>query len=185
LRAHGHRIQRVADLARFGIAAPDRTLWLELLGRLVGLQDARRLVVLRPDGSPIASTPLPMRRRRSDFLSGQPTASPGSGDVAFAMMHPDHRIETQVFERGVETVYLLRPGARAAVPIHTQPLRFNVCGQGADLSWHGRWLLYSTGEGNTAVVDTLSGGSIELTSLVRHLPGFRGDDSGAFRISWG
>lgn len=89
-----------------------------------------------------------------------------------------------VMQHGVETVYLLRPGARAAVPVHRERLRFNVCGHGAQLSWQGRWLLYSTGEGNTALIDSVSGRSIELTSLVRHLPGFSGDDSGGLRVAW-
>ena len=100
-------------------------------------------------------------------------------------MRPDHRIETQVMERGVETVYLLRPGDHAAVAVHTKHIWFNVCGHGANLSWHGRWLLYSVSERSTALIDTLHRRTIGLSSLVRRLPGFSSDDSGSFRVAWG
>jgi hypothetical protein len=185
LRAHGSRVQRVADLARYGITVPDRSLRLQLLGRLVALVDAHRLVVLRPDGAVFASTRLAIRNGHSDSISGEPTASPRNRVVAFAVMHPDHRIETQVFERGVESVYLLRPGSRAAVAVHTKQMWFNVCGHGANLSWRGSWLLYSAGEGSTALIDTRRGRTIGLSSLVRRLPGFKGDDAGSFGVSWG
>jgi len=89
-----------------------------------------------------------------------------------------------VMQRGVETVYLLRPGAHTAVPVHRERLRFNVCGHGAELSWQGHWLLYSTGEGDTALIDSVGGRSIGLTRLVRRLPGFSRDDSGDLSIRW-
>jgi len=51
-------------------------------------------------------------------------------------------------------------------------MRFNVCGHGANLSWHGSWLLYSASEGSTALIDTRAGRTIGIGSLVRRLPGF-------------
>jgi hypothetical protein len=105
--------------------------------------------------------------------------------VAFAAMHPDRRIVTQVIERGSETVYLLRPGARTAVPIHVERMRFNVCGHGATLAWRGRWLLYSVGEGPAAVIDTATGHATELSFLTRRLPGFSGvEESGPLTLGW-
>ena len=101
------------------------------------------------------------------------------------MLRPDHRIETQAHERGDETVYLLRPGASTAVPVHSEHMWFNVCGHSAGLTWNGKWLLYSASEGSTALIDSRSGRTLELGSLVRRLPGFSGDDSGSFRVSWG
>jgi hypothetical protein len=51
-------------------------------------------------------------------------------------------------------------------------------------SWHGRRLLYSAGEGNTAVIDTREGRTIGPTSVVERIPGFSGDDSGNFHVAW-
>lgn len=159
-------------------------LHLDALGDLLALEDPQRLVVLHPDGSLLASTRLPIRRKRSDLLSGQPTPPPRSRIIAFAVMHPDRRIETQVFERGVETVYRVRPGMRAAVPVYTGRVRFNVCAHAANLSWHGSWLLYSASEGSKALIDTQRGQRISLSSPVRRLPGFKADGTGTLRVAW-
>lgn len=183
-RADGTRVQLVTGLGRFGLSS-ERNVQLQPLGRFVALQGPHRLVVLRSDGSLLASTPLPSRRRDMLF-SGQPAASPGGTAVAFAVLRPDHAIVSQRIERGVETVYLLRAGARAAVPIHREKMRFNVCGHGATLSWHGDWLLYSTGEGPAALIDTRGAHAIELTSLLGRLPGFSGvEEAGPLSVSWG
>jgi hypothetical protein len=99
-------------------------------------------------------------------------------------MHARTPNSNHPIERGVETVYLLRPGTRYAVPLHAERLQFNPCGHGASLTWHGDWLLYSTGEGSTAVIDPRHGRTIELTPLVHRLPGFKGDDSSPFSVSW-
>lgn len=184
LRANGARVRRIAALSRLGLW-PARHIQVLPLDRLVGLETARRLVVLRLNGSLLSSTRLLLRARSSDSMSGQPVASPKSGDVVFADMRPLRRIVEQRFERGVETVYLLRPGARAAVPIHTQEMKFNVCGHGATLAWRGDWLLYSVGEGPAALIDTRTGRSLGLTSVVRRLPGFSGvEENGPLSLAW-
>ena len=181
-RASGTRRQVIAKLSSFGLQS-SRYLELQTLGRLLALQTRRRLVVLRADGSLFAATELPQTRHA--LVSASPTVAPGGRSVAFSVMVPDRRIETQVIERGVETVYLLRPGTSAAVPIHVERMRFNVCGHGADLSWHGHWLLYATGEGNSALIDTRGDRAIELTPAVRRLPGFSGvEESGPLSLGW-
>lgn len=182
-RAYGDHVRPVAKLALLGLAA-GRSLDLMSLGKLLVLEEKYHLVVLRSSGSVFASTLLPRQPGGQPWLTGEPTAAPGGAGVAFAAMRSKRPNSNHVMQHGVETVYLLRPGARAAVPVHRERLRFNVCGHGAQLSWQGRWLLYSTGEGNTALIDSVSGRSIELTSLVRHLPGFSGDDSGGLRVAW-
>lgn len=182
-RANGSRRKLVAALAGLGLHS-ERNLQVLLSGGLVVLENMHRLVVLRTDGSVVSSTRLPLRKGHSDSLSDQPVAS-RTGVVAFAAMHPDRRIVTQVIERGNETVYLLRPGARTAVPIHVERMRFNVCGHGATLAWRGRWLLYSVGEGPAAVIDTATGHATELSFLIRRLPGFSGvEESGPLSLGW-
>lgn len=180
--AEGRRVRPLAKIAQLGLTA-GRTLQLAPLGRLLALQDPRRLVVLRSDGNGFASTRVPRAPR--NLVTGQPTVAPGGAEVAFAVLRPDRRIETQVHERGVETVYLLRPGAGAAVAIHSKHMWFNVCGHSASLAWRGEWLLYGAGEGSTALIDTRNGRTLGLGFLVRRLPGFSGDDSGTFSVSWG
>jgi hypothetical protein len=180
-RARGNRVVPVADLADFGLRS-SRNLQLQRLGRLVVLQSKRRLVVLRPDGSLFASTSLPRWRRGWPWITGEPTAGPIG--VAFAVLHAKTPSSSAIWQRGVETVYVLRPGARAATPIFRERLKYNVCGHGAELAWHGRWLLYSTDEGPAAAIDVANRRTIELTSLVRRLPGFRGDDYGPFSVAW-
>jgi len=41
---------------------------------------------------------------------------------------------------------------------------------GANLSWHGRFLLYSSTDGYQAVVDTATGGVTDLSRLATLLP---------------
>lgn len=183
VQASGMHRRVVAELSAFGLQS-SRSLELQAIGRLLALQNRRRLVVLRADGSLFASTELPQTRHA--LVSASPTPAPDGRAVAFSVLVPDRRIETQVIERGVETVYLLRHGMSSAAPIHVERMRFNVCGHGADLSWRGQWLLYATGEGDAAVIDTHTGGAIELTSLVRRLPGFSGvEESGPLSLGWG
>lgn len=181
-RAEGTRVRLLAKVAQLDLTA-GRALQLQPLGRLLALQDPRRLVVLRSNGTVFATTHVPRSPR--NLVTGQPTAAPNGTAVAFAVQHPDHRIESQVHERGVETVYLLRPGARTAVAVHSQHTWFNVCGHSASLVWHGRWLLYTASEGSTAVIDTQNGRTLGLGFLVRRLPGFSRDDSGSFSVHWG
>lgn len=183
LRAQGARVERVAGLEELGLAAT-RGLQILPLGRLIGLEDMRRLVVLRADGSLFASTRVPFTTRRIEFQSGQPTAAPGGTAVALAEIRGVRAGDGSVMQRGVETVYVLRPGMRAAAPVLSARTWFNVCGHAADLAWHGGWLLYGSTGGSTAAVDTSSGRTIWLSSLVRSLPGFSADGGSYFNVSW-
>jgi hypothetical protein len=181
-RAEGRRVRPLATIDQLGLTA-GRVLQLQPLGRLFALQDPRRVVVLRSDGSLFASTRVPRSPR--NLVTGQPTAAPGGTEVAFAVLRPDQRIVTQVHERGVETVYVLRPGRRAAAAVYAKHTWFNVCGHSASLAWHGPWLLYGASEGSTVLIDSQNGRTLGLGLLVRRLPGFSRDDSGSFSVSWG
>jgi hypothetical protein len=78
-------------------------------------------------------------------------------------------------------VFVLRPGARTAVPVHTERVNFRICERGASLQWHGKWLLYSNSESNLAVIDTTGvHRAIELSSLVHGLLATRD----GFSASW-
>ena len=181
VRADGLTQHRIASLAQLGLA-PGRTLQLQPLGRLVALEDTHRLVVVRADGVLFASTRLPRGRTRHDDISTELSAASTAQAVAFTAT----RGNTAYGSHGNETVYLLTPGAHAARPIHSERVSFAICERGADVAWHGRWLLYSNSEGNTALIDTTRPQhAIELTRIVHHLPGISGDEGNLdFTASW-
>lgn len=125
---------RVRQLARFngpGLAE-GRFLELSPLGKLVGLEERYRLVVPRADGSVYISTLPPRGRSGWPRITGQPTDGPGG--VACAAMRARKPNSNHPIERGLETVYLLRPGARHVVPLHAGQLRFNPYWHGANLA---------------------------------------------------
>lgn len=181
IRADGTAQARIASLARLGLAA-GRMLQLQPLGRLVALRDNRWLVVLRSDGAVFASTRLPHESTRQDRISSQVSAAPAARAVAFTAT----RGNTANGSSGSETVYLLRPGWRSARPIHRERVHFAICERGAELAWHGSWLLYTASEGNTAVIDSRRPAhAIELTHVVRNLPGVSGDEGNLnVTVSW-
>lgn len=167
--AVGARIQRINSLANLRMPDP----WLQPLGRLLELQDNRRLTVLRPDGSVFAWTALPRRGRDTASISSSVTASPDGSAVAFTGAVGESNDPNAVQGgHGTETVYLLRPGAHTALSLHTERVAFRVCERGANLAWHGSWLLYSNSEGNLVAIDTTGAHpAIDLSRVVRRLRG--------------
>jgi hypothetical protein len=171
MTARGARIQQLGSVASLGLSDP----WWQPVGPLLELEDNSRLVVLRPDGSVFASTPLPRRNGRTESISSSLVVAPDASAVAFtgASGLADDPA-TARGATGTETVYLLRAGARTATPEHTEGVAFKVCERGAGLQWHGSWLLYSNSEGHLAAIDTAgTRRAIELGGLVRSLPGTR------------
>jgi hypothetical protein len=179
MSAHGTRIRRLASLRSIGMS----DAWFQPAGRLVQLQDNSRLVVLRPDGSVFAWTPLPREAGQIESISSSTVfVAPDASAIAFtATASATDSADAADRAYGTETVYLLRPGAHAAVPVRRERVAFNLCEGGARLQWHGKWLLYSNSEGNLAAIDA-SGAyhAIELGGLVR---GLRGTRDG-FSASW-
>ena len=177
-RFGGARVVRLATLTSLGVG---RRPEIEPLGRLLGLYSTRRLVVLRADGRVFASTQLPRPLRRADLGVSSALAVDGDADaVAFAVT----RGNTAYGSLGSEVVYVLRPGDTAGRAVFRERLRFAVCERGADLSWRGRWLLYSTSEDHVALIDTSRPArSVDLSESVARLPGM-GGDGGRFHADW-
>lgn len=71
---------------------------------------------------------------------------------------------------GTATVYLLHAAANRAQPIYRHRLGPTGCAAGANFSWHGPNLLYSSSDGTLIVVDTLTGAVTNLTTLATQLP---------------
>lgn len=173
MTADGTRVQRLASLPRLGLSSAS---WMETLGGFVELQDAHRLVVLRDDGSVFAWTRMPPGSDRGAGLVGSPAVAPRVGAVAFATV-TDQSASRRV---GAETVYVLRSGTHQAIPVHSETGTFGGCARWVSLQWHGKWLLYSSNQGNLAVIDSTGAGrTIGLTGFVHRLPG-AGEGFGAY-----
>jgi hypothetical protein len=181
--AHGARTWRLGSLRDFGMSA---NTWMVPLGGLVELQGERRLVLVRPDGSLFASTPLPRDQGQPDGPSSQLQIAPRADAVAFtvAFGRTDNPGTTRRVG-GTEIVYVLRSGADVATPVHVEHVAFAACEAGASLQWHGSWLLYSNTEGNLAAIDTAGAHrTMELSGFVRDLLGTgRGVDAGWLRVA--
>ena len=136
MSARGAHVERLTSIARLGVSAAP---WLRSLGRLIELQDYAHLVVVRPDGSEFASTPLPRSEGQAESISSSLVPAPQGGAVTFAAAAPEPTDPNAPRRtHGTETVYLLRAGARLAVPVHTETVDFKVCERGASLEWHGK-----------------------------------------------
>ncbi len=152
ISAHGAHVRRLESLASLGM--PVNT-WVQPAGGLLELQDYRRLVVLRPDGSVFAWTPLPRHDGEMETISSSVVADPRGLAVAFTATYGESTDPSATARaRGAETMYLLREGARGAVPVHTEHVRFRACERGAGVQWRGRGLLYDNSEGNQVLIDS-------------------------------
>lgn len=181
LHANGARVHRVAALRPLGLW-PARHLELLPLGRLVGLEHGRRLVVLRADGTPFASTELVWGKAAVDGLSASPVANRAGNEVAFATSSGNSGYTS----RGSETIWVLQDHDRGARPVRVERgLRWPTCVSGSELSWRRGWLLYSSNGGKVALVEARSGRTIDLTPLIRRLPAVHRRDSGLdVSVSW-
>jgi hypothetical protein len=173
----GIRVRELGSLRKLGLTAKFPVV--EPLGRLVALRDQQHLVVVDHDGHVVARTPLPRGKTRADGVSSAVVANAAATAVAFTATSGN----TAYVSRGSETVYLLRAGEHQARPVLSEKLHFKVCERMADLSWRGRYLLYSDTEQRAAVVDA-SGRAVpvELGSAIKRLPGLQPD--GRFDVSW-
>ena len=67
-------------------------------------------------------------------------------------------------------MYVLRSGEQEATPVHSEHGSFSGCARWVDLQWHGTRLLYSSNQGNLAVIDSTGAPrAVELTTFLRRL----------------
>lgn len=177
-RFEGGRVRALAHLPELGLGGRPS---LRPLGGVLVVSGSRRLAVLQPDGSLLSSTLLPRSRAHADWAPGA-LAADAKGDIAFTAT----RGNTAYGSRGSESVYLLPAGASAARAIYREHVDFAVCERQAELAWHGDWLLYSASEGYAAAIDTAQPGRfVELSRLVRRLPGMTAGGDDIFDAAWG
>jgi hypothetical protein len=70
-----------------------------------------------------------------------------------------------------ESVRLLRPGRSSSTVLSAAKVGALGCGHWPTLVWHGDELLYSTSEGHVVVVKPSAGRHLDLTAVVKRLPG--------------
>lgn len=155
--AHGARMRLGPPLR--GI---DGYLGFDRAGVLV-FYGGHGVTVTRLDGSPLARAGWP-RSRRFVFDSGL-SVSPDARTFAFRLRSGRAGART-----GAAALYLFRAGDTRAHAIFRHRLRTIGCAAGAGLSWHGRFLLYSSSDGRLAVADSRSGAIRGLGPLARALP---------------
>jgi hypothetical protein len=124
---------------------------------------ARSLTLAARDGRVIARAAWP--RTRIDLLDSGASVSPDARHVAFRLS--DARPGAR---KGNAVLFVLSAGHMHAQPVFRHRLGPVGCGIGASMGWHGRYLLYRSGEGKVAIVDADSGRRRELSRLVRALP---------------
>lgn len=122
-------------------------------GRLAVID--RRLLVLGPDGSVVASD---RRHYNLPVLTSR-------GAIALIATGP---LEGS---RSTESVRLLHSGERSSTPLHVGKVGALGCGHWPTLAWHGDELLYSTSEGHVVVMEPSSDEKLDLTAVVKRLPG--------------
>ena len=67
-------------------------------------------------------------------------------------------------------MYVLRSGGQEATPVHSEHGSFGGCARWVDLQWRGTRLLYSSNQGNLAVIDSTGAPrAVELTTFLRRL----------------
>jgi hypothetical protein len=154
--AHDRRVRLGRSVTRMGgqITTPARGV--------VVFGGARSIVVTRDDGSVVARA-----RWRSSRIGSDSGVSASRDGRLFAFRLSDARTGSK---RATATVYLLRAGSSHAVPILRHRLGPSGCAVGANLSWRGRYLLYSSTDGHRAIADTATRGIIDLTRLAAALP---------------
>jgi hypothetical protein len=168
MTADGAGTERLDSLRRLGLSTDS---WLQTAGSMAELQDNQRLVLVRADGSVFASTRLPRSHGATESITSSPVVAPDARVAAFAAQSgPAQNRRDPGASAVTETVYLLRPGAHSAVAIKGESATFAPCTGGVNLQWHGRWLLFSAGEGTLALIDTAGAGrAINLSARIERL----------------
>lgn len=131
-------------------------------GNLLLFVGSRDFTVTRPDGTVVAHTAWLESAGHLD--SGVAVSADGS---AFAYRLSDARPGAK---SGTAVVYLLRAGAAQPSVLYRDQLGPIGCGVGANLSWHGQFLLYGRTGNTLAVINTTTSQVKVLTRLIRRLP---------------
>ena len=160
-----------------GVLAAAHGAHLRLLRRLKGIEGQigftlpgllvfngqRSVTITNLAGRLVARARWP-RTSIDNFDSGL-SVSPDGRSFAFRLSnaHPGAR-------HGEAVVYALHAGQSHARAIYRHRLGASGCAVGAGMEWSGRYLLYSSTDGQQAVLDTRGGRPISLMPLLHRIP---------------
>jgi hypothetical protein len=160
-----------------GVLAAAHGAKLRLLHRLTGIHGQvnftqpgllvfngeRSVTITTLTGKLIAGDRWP-RTRIDNFDSGL-SVSPDGRSFAFRLStaHPGS-------PHGKAIVYALQAGQSHAHAIYRHRLGASGCAVGAGMEWHGRYLLYSSTDGQQAVLDTRGGRPVSLMAFLHRIP---------------
>jgi quercetin dioxygenase-like cupin family protein len=152
--------------ARLQVIGPLRGVdgWVTFAApRLLVFTARRSIAVTRLDGTLVARTRWP--RSRVDMLDAGVSVAPGGRSFAFRLSNgrPGSR-------RARAGLYVFRAGDTRSHLLYGHHLGPSGCAVGANLNWHGPYLLYSSFDRQRAIVDTRSGHLVDLRPLARALP---------------
>jgi hypothetical protein len=138
--------------------------WIYFAGRdLLVFHDDHEVAVTRRNGRLVA------RASWSDsqdwVLDSGLTASGDRSTYSFRLT-----MATARSREGTAVLHVLRAGEKEAQVIHRHRLGESGCAVGASLTWHGRFLLYSSTDGHVAAFDSRDGSGQTLTELAAALP---------------
>jgi hypothetical protein len=157
--AHGSDVRLVRPLRGIGgmmsILQPSRLLVFE---------GEHSVFVIRRDGSFVARAGWP--RTPALVADSGVSVSPDGQTFVYRL--------TNVYpgsKGGRGAVYVLHAGETKAHPVYGHRMGPGGCGVGADLTWHGPFVMYRSTDGNLAAIDTRSSRVWKLTSFMRSLPG--------------
>lgn len=155
--AHGEHLHLIRPLT--GI---DGSIWFTPPQLLV-FNGRHSVTISNLHGRLIARDRWP-RTRIDNFDSGL-SVSPDGRSFAFRLSsaHPGAR-------HGKAIVYVLHAGQSRARAIYRHQLGPSGCAVGASMEWHGSYLLYSSADGQRAVLDTRTGRQITLMHLLHRIP---------------
>lgn len=129
-------------------------------GGFLFFQAMHGVTITRRDGAVVARA-----RWRAGALDSGVDASPDGRTFAFRLStaRPGSR-------RARATVYLVRANQTQAHVLYSHHLGRSGCASGARLTWHRRFLLYSSLDGKLTVLDTQRRGVQDLGRFARTLP---------------
>jgi hypothetical protein len=166
-----NRLYYVTASGRLAVAQGTRVELRRTVAHVDGLLSiARNLLVFsgphsitatRRDGTVVAKAAWSSPHLNSD---AGVSVSPDGSALAFRLSdaRPGARSSTA-------TVYLLRADASRVQAIFRHRLGPSGCANGANLTWHGSSLLYSSSDGTLAILATRTGAVTDLTSFARTL----------------
>lgn len=125
---------------------------------------AYSLTVATLDGRVVARARW--RREPLGVFDSGASVSPDGRRVAFRLS--DARAGAK---SGTAVLYLLSAGRMRAEPLYRHRLGRLGCWSGGSMRWHGRQLLYTSADGQVALIDTTSRRRRDLSRFAESLPG--------------